>query len=169
MERTQVYSSQQSKRGELQKQLDNLIDMRTKNLIDDEEYISQRDRLRFEREKVDELLRNTEQRADDWLELTEKAFNFATYARIHFKNGSLSVKRDILRTLGENLTLKDGRLSVTPNEWLIPLSEGYENLEKSYLWGRTNQKTASPDRETVLEPIIDSWRARRDSNPRHPA
>jgi hypothetical protein len=44
-----------------------------------------KNRLQVEIDSTDELLRNTEKRADDWMELNEKAFNFATYARIHFQ------------------------------------------------------------------------------------
>lgn len=168
-ERTGIYDTQQKRRAEIQKQLDNLIDMRTRNLIDDDEYTEQRNRLKLERDKADNNLRTTETRADDWMELTEKAFNFATYAREHFRNGDLETKRDILMTLGENLVLKDNKLLVQPNEWLIPLEKDYPELEKRYLRVRTNKKTTSPDREAALENIFESWRATWDSNPGHSA
>lgn len=58
--------------------------MRTRDLLDDEEYSYQRNILKHERDRIDNKLRSIEIRADDWLELTEKAFNFATYARVRF-------------------------------------------------------------------------------------
>ena len=168
--RSQIYAAQQKRRQEIQTQLDKLIDMRTRDLIDDEEYAEQKNRLKLERLRVDELLRTTEDRADEWMELTEKAFDFATYAQIRFRETKdLKVKRDILLTLGTKLVLKDRLLTVEPNEWLIPIGKQYPELEKRYLWARTNQKAASKDKETALEQVFESWRARRDSNPRHPA
>lgn len=168
-DRNGIYEMQQHTRNQLQKRLDNLVDMRTRDLLDDEEYLEQKNRLRYELVRTDDSLRNTEQRADDWLELTEKAFDFATYARTRFAEGSLDDKRDVLRTLGKNLTLKDGHLEITPNEWLIPIAESYPELEVSYRRVRTNKKASPKELEEALEPILQSWRAIWDSNPGHAA
>ena len=159
-DRSHIYESQFKKRGDIQKQLDSLVDLRTRDLLDDDEFASQRSRLKGQIERVDMSMRNTEARAENWLELTEKAFDFATYARIHFKNGSLAVKRDILMTLGENFLLKDKKLTLQQSEWLIPISESYPQLEEEYLRRvRTNKKTTSKEMEAALVPITDSWRA----------
>lgn len=168
-DRQQVYVSQQKRRNDIQSQVDTLIEMRTKGSIDDAEYGRSRTKLKLELAKIDEHLRGTEVRADDWMELTEKAFDFATYARIHFKDGTARQKRDILMTLGQNLTLLDGKLTITPNEWLSPIAEGYPELEKSYLNARTKQKATSPDEDMALALVSDSWRASGDLNPGHPA
>ena len=168
-DRTGVYKMQQHTREEVQKRLDKLVDMRTRDLLDDDEYLEQKHKLKSELIRTDDSLRNTEQRADDWLELTEKAFDFATYARARFANGTLADKRDVLRTLGKNLTLKDGHLEITPNEWLIPIAEGYPELEASYRKVRTNKKASAKELEEALVPIFNTWRASGDSNPGHPA
>lgn len=168
--RSQIYASQSKRRTELQGQLDKLIDMRTRELIDDDEYLEQKNRLKLERQRVDELLRTTEDRADEWMELTEKAFDFATYAQVRFKETrDLKVKRDILLTLGTKLVLRDRTLTVEPNEWLVPIGEQYPALEKRYLWARTNQKASSQVKEEALESIFETWRAIWDSNPGHAA
>lgn len=159
-ERTKIYDTQQSRRGQIQKQLDSLIDMRTRNLLDDDEYTTQRARLKDTLLRVDEGLRSTEERAESWMELTEQAFNFATYARIKFRNGDLKAKRDILMSLGTNLTLKDQKLSLEPNEWLLPIGLKYPELEKEYLSKvRTNEKASLEGKEEALSQIYDSWRA----------
>jgi site-specific DNA recombinase len=169
-ERTQVYASQQKRRAELQSQLDKLVDMRTRDLMDDDEYRVQSQRLKSERERVDEQLRGTENRAEEWMALTEKAFDFATYAHTKFKQTSdLAVKRDILLTLGTNLTLKDQKLTITPHEWLVPIEKDYPALEKRYLWARTNKKALSPEWEKAFVQIFETWRASGDLNPGHPA
>jgi len=41
-------------------------------------------------------------RAEPWLELTEQAFDFATYAHSAFLKDDLQVKREIMLALGSN-------------------------------------------------------------------
>ena len=168
-ERERLYGKHIKKRGELQSQRDSLIDYLHRELIDEEEYRHQKSRLQVEIDNVDQLLRNTEKRADDWMVLNEKAFNFAAYARMHFENGNVRTKREILKTLGKNLVLQDNKLHIEPENWLIPIAENYPEIEKSYLQVRTNKKATSKELEVALSPIYENWRARWDSNPRHPA
>jgi hypothetical protein len=166
-DRSKIYKTQQTKRRQLQEQMDSLVDMRTRNLLDDEEYVAQRHRIKSEMLRLDEHLRGTELRADEWLELTEKAFDFATYARIRFQNGDISTKRQILTTLGQNFTLKDQRLSLTTSAWLVPIGENYAEIEAEYLRRVGTNKNASSSEALVS--VSENWRAIRDSNPGHPA
>ncbi len=169
-DRTKIYETQQKKRQQLQKRLDGIVDMRTRELLDDDEYLEQKNRLKMELVRIDDALRNVEKRADNWLELTERAFDFATYARVRFRNGDLTVKRDILMTLGENFLLKDNKLTLQQSEWLIPIAEFYPAVEAEYLRRvGTNKKAPHKVKEEALMAVFTNWRARRDSNPRHPA
>ncbi|HUD06216.1 MAG TPA: recombinase zinc beta ribbon domain-containing protein, partial [Candidatus Saccharimonadales bacterium] len=163
-DRKSIYEMQQKKHNDVQERLDKLVDMRTGGLIDDTEYKQQKERLKQEISEVKESLQGTEQRAESWLELTEKAFDFATYARIRFKDGDIKTKREILTTLGQNLILKDNKLQITPNEWLIPIGEAYPALEKEYLKVRTTKKASSKVLNEANERIFESWRAIWDSN-----
>lgn len=157
-ERTQVYESQQRRRKDIQVQLDKLIDMRSRDLLDDEEYSTKRNALKDELLRIDELLRQTENRAEKWLKLTEEVFDFATYASIRFKNTKdKMVKRHILMTLGANFTLTNQKLTLTPNEWLIPIAESYPEIEKAYLNVRTNKNSTSSDKEMLFDKIFQSW------------
>jgi site-specific DNA recombinase len=169
-DRTHVYESQQKLRKSIQSQLDSLTDKLTRGIVDEDDYVRQKNILKAQLNEIDSGLRGTEKRAEDWLELTERAFDFATYARIQFaETKDPMVKRDILKTLGVNLLLKDNKLSLTPNEWLIPIERDYPALEKAYLKVRTNKKATTKELEAALASIFESWRARRDLNPRHPA
>lgn len=105
-ERSKIYKMQQQKREQLQSKIDGLADMRLTGLMDDDEYLGQKNRYKAELLRLDDSIRNTEKRADDWLELTGRAFDFATYARVRFRSGDTAVKRDILRTQGANFKLK---------------------------------------------------------------
>lgn len=83
-----------------------------------------------------ENLRQTETRAEKWLELTEKTFNFATYARAAFLRANemgkagLELKKEILLAIGKTPIIKDEKLYIEPNEWLVSIKNGYPALEK---------------------------------------
>ena len=167
-ERSNLYKMQQKKRQQLQGNLDRLLDMKLSGQFDSDEsdYTYQRNRIKAEMLRIDDTLRNTEKRADNWLELTEKAFDFATYARVRFNEGDTIVKRDILQTLGANFKLKDHKLTLDPSEWLVPIGEMYPALEKEYIRrGGTNKNATSKEKEAAFSSINQSWRAIRDSNP----
>ncbi len=168
-ERGKAYEKLHKDRTRLQNELDSLIDYLHRELIDEEDYTRKRNHLKIELASIDEQLRGVEYRADDSARLNEKAFNFAVQARAKFLDGDVRTKRDILRTLGQSLVLKDNKLYIEPNEWLKPIAEGYKELEQKYLWVRTNQKANSKELELALEPILQTWRAQWDSNPRHAA
>ena len=70
--------------------------------------------------------------SDDHQENVEKGFNFATYGRIWFIEGDYETKRDILFSLGSNLTLKDGKVHLNVPNWLEPIVEKYPSFEEEY-------------------------------------
>src|SRR3990172_841650 len=70
-----------------QKRLDKLLDLHLGEQISEEEYTKKRDQLLAERNGLGAQLNSTENRTDDWRELTEKTFVFATYAKNWFEHG----------------------------------------------------------------------------------
>src|SRR3989344_6199032 len=118
---------------ETQKQLDNLTQMRYRDLINDEEYLKEKTKLQNDITNLREKVVQTQSRTDNWLELTEKTFDFATYAHYHFINGDLQKKKEIAAALGSNYMLKDGKLVIQANEWLKPIAESYPALEAEYI------------------------------------
>jgi site-specific DNA recombinase len=131
-ERAKIYEAQQKTLTDTQRQLDTLTKMRYRELIDDDTFVKERDELRATVIKLRNNLKETESRADEWLELTEKTFNFALYAHKAFLLGDIQTKKEILVALGQNFTLKDQTLVITPNEWLKPIIEKYPAMEKEY-------------------------------------
>ncbi len=168
-EREKTYGRLQKERNAIQAELDGLISYLHRELLDEDEYKRKRNLLKIELDQTDEKLRHTEKRADDWLELSEKAFNFAVYSRIHFQEGDVRTKRDILRTLGETLVLKDNKLHIEPNKWLVPIGENYPSIIREYIRVTTNKKTTAKELAVAMDKIFESWRAIRDLNPGHPA
>ena len=147
-----------------QKQLDNLTELRVKEMITDEEYLNHKNRLLIKKERLKEKIDDTEHRADKWLELSERTFTFACYARYWFENGSLEEKNTILQAIGSNFILKDRKLFIDlKNPWLI-IKKGLEEVgpEKSRL--ELSQKLDSSKLEPCLASASSAWLPGQDSN-----
>ena len=50
--------------------------------------------------ELEQYLANQASEKDRWMELTERTFNFAKYARYHFQNGDREMRRSIFASLG---------------------------------------------------------------------
>lgn len=130
--RTKIFESLTQAVKDNQEQIDNLTRMRTRDLIDDHEYMRERTRLKDEQAKLRDEVEKVENRADRWLELTEETFNFATYAHSAFLKGDLQRKKEIMMALGSNPTILDGKLSIEAHPWLVPIVNEYPALEAEY-------------------------------------
>lgn len=137
-DRTKVYEMQHKNLVETQKELDELTKMRYRQLIDDETFIKEKNTLQSKITQSKENLRQTETRAEKWLELTEKTFAFATYARVSFLRANkmgkagLELKKEILLALGKTPIIKDQKLTIEPNEWFAEIGNDYPALEAKY-------------------------------------
>ena len=100
-DRSKIYEMQHKSLTQAQGQLDELTKMRYRQLIDDETFLKEKNELQAIITKLKETLRETESRAERWLELTEKTFVFATYARKAFLTGGLELKKRNFNVLGE--------------------------------------------------------------------
>jgi site-specific DNA recombinase len=123
----QSYILLNNKYLELQKQLNNLLQMRLRELISDDEFLREKSKLQEEINKTKIKISQNQDKSQNWIELVERAFCFATYARDSFINGDLKTKKEIFSALGQSYTLKDGKIEIKPVNWIIPIS----NLEKN--------------------------------------
>jgi site-specific DNA recombinase len=95
------------------KRLDNLVQLKISpansdnTLLSDSEFLAQKTALVTEKTKLEESLSNQGQRVNNWLETVEEHFNFALHARHRFEVGTPEEKREMLVTIGSNLTLLD--------------------------------------------------------------
>jgi hypothetical protein len=48
---------------------------------------------------------------EEWVELTERTFNFAHYARAWFRNGDMATKRAVFAALGSHLIVNSRQLT----------------------------------------------------------
>lgn len=163
-DRTKIYETQHKSLTETQKELDTLTKMRYRELIDDEAFIKGRDELKAKIAKLTSNLRETESRAEKWLELTEKTFNFACYARKEFLLGSLAKKREIFSALGQNFSVRDQKVHITPNEWFVPIEKAYPALEAEYNRLELDKTLTVEARNAHLAQLILTWGAYPDLN-----
>lgn len=132
-DRSKIYEQQHKALEGTQKELDNLTKMRFRDLIDDEMFIRQSNELKTKISQLKEATQETEARAERWLELSVKTFNFATYTRHTFiTTKDLQVKKEILMALGSNPIIKDGKISIIAEDWLQEIKNNYPILEAKY-------------------------------------
>lgn len=80
----------------------------------------------------------TEQSVTDRsLAIGEDVFNFAAFTRTRFLDGDIEQQRRVLISIGENLTLKGGKLLFKAKKWFAPVGEQYSVVEAEYLAART--------------------------------
>ena len=156
-ERTHIYESQQKAYNDTQRQLDTLTQMRYRELIDDEEFLKEKGELKQKLTKLKLQLNSTENRAATWLELTEKTFNFACYARKAFTHGSIQQKREIFAALGQNFEFKDKKVYITPNDWFVPIEKAYPELEAKFKRLELDEKLDIATRNAQYAELILSW------------
>ncbi|MEK7576150.1 MAG: recombinase family protein [Patescibacteria group bacterium] len=154
---------------EAEKELDELTKMRRRQLIDDDSFIKGKQELQPKIDQMKAALQETETQSEKWIELTQKTFNFATYARKAFitaedKEG-LERQKEILLGLGERPVIKGEKLIIEPYEWLIPIKKEYPALEREYR-RLERRKMLTPQTKTeALASVHARWGGYRDSNP----
>ena len=139
-EREKIYNSQKRAYETAVKRIDNLIDMRANNEITEEQFKDRKEIALKEKDKYQELLKETDNRVNNWLEIAERGFNFAERAYNIFMQDSsdlevLNKRKEILASLGSNLSLKDKKLSISLDELLFPIKSMSKkiNTEKARL------------------------------------
>ena len=167
--RTKIYEAQHAALEQAQKELGELTKMRYRQLIDDEAFLQEKEKLQTTITQMKGRVGETEERAERWLELTEKTFKFATYARKEFitakgKEG-LELKKEILLALGKMPIIQDKKLTIEPNEWFVPINEGYPALEEEYARLELDKTLTESVRNEALASIRTRWGASRESNP----
>lgn len=129
-DRNVMIESQQKNLESCQKKIDNLLKIyispnnADKDLISDDEFKEQKSSLLKEKSEIEANLTNLSTRANEWLELTEKTFKFAVYAKHNFAVGDYETKTNIMRSLGTSFILKDGKIDIT-------LRKQYQFIEKA--------------------------------------
>ncbi len=118
-----------------------------------------------ERSGYEARLIDVQDKSDEWLELTEKTFNFCAYARYHFNNGSLKAKGEILNSLGSNLILKDRKLLINAYEPFFIVKDYVSSSVNEAEKLEPGNSGATTKKNELSQAQISSWLRDRDSNP----
>jgi site-specific DNA recombinase len=130
-EREAIYKAQLSSLEVSQRELDSLITMRVRELIDDDQYTSRKKELTEKIVVMKQKVSETQSRAQNWLQYTEQTFDFAHMAVAKFEdpNTSLEEKKGIFTALGWNYIIKDKKLFISQCEWLEPIEKKRDAIE----------------------------------------
>lgn len=157
LDRTLIHKQQMRALLAANEELDELAKMRRRKLIDDADYLKQKQELTVEINRLEELTHDTNERAAKWRQLTIDTFEFATYARYNFEHGGLQDKRKVLVGIGSNPVLKDGLLRFEANKFLEPIKLGYAAIEAEYDQVITDENTSIERKDELLLPIYGKW------------
>lgn len=104
---------------EVIKRIDNLVALKISpnntdgSLLNDEEFKSQKTTLMEEKERLSKRINGIDSRVEEWVELSEKTFNFAIHAPYWFNKADVERRKEIFQALGSNFLLQGGVLSLT--------------------------------------------------------
>ena len=108
-------------------ELDELINMKLRGLLSDEEFARKKNELEIERIKTAELLDDNDNRFDQVYQRSEEPFEFAQVAQECFAGGTIEEKRAILSYTGSNLILKDRILNIEAQKPLFKIKKLLES------------------------------------------
>ncbi len=143
----------------------NLTKMTCRGLISDEEYIKQKNDYETELLKTEQKIQEYKKQNNKIEKLIEDV-KFADRARAKFIAGNNSVKKDILLRIGSNQELKDKKLLIQANNWLIPIEKDIKPIERKYLTLELNKNPLDKAKNEALTSLCCDLRSGRDSNPR---
>ena len=86
--------------------------------------------------------------------------------RKRFENGDILVRRELLQSLGSNITILDGKLDITPYKWLLSIQENYKALKKQFDEVRTNDLQRKNSQISAIRSVRNVAEARGFEPPR---
>ena len=103
------------------RKLDTLIDMRAMGEITDDEFNKKKSSVTQEKARLQELLNDTDNRVDSWLDVAHRVIKFFEDAKEAFENKGILARKMLLAGLGSNLLLKDKILGIDVQNALLPM------------------------------------------------
>ena len=140
--------------------------MRYRDLIDDAQFLKEKEILQKQITELRTNIDQTESRADRWLDLTERTFNFAGNAKAAFEAGTLQEKKEILMALCSNPLIKDKRLIIQAEKWFVKVKSDYDALKQQYDRLELARNGLTKAQKDALASLRTQWWRWRESNPR---
>ena len=115
-----------------------------RELLSEEELKRQKNTLLKEKADIEREMLQVNRRVNEWVDLTIKSFNFATYASAWFEKGDYETKTAILRALGQSFVLKDRKLLLNLKNPYVVIQKGvadglFENMPRELFKTATKQ------------------------------
>ncbi len=149
---------------DIHKQLGVLLDLMLRGSITVEEYDNKKAELQGEQKDVRTNVQKADKRAEDWLELCEKTYRFATYAVVWFKKGTNEQKRAILHALGSNLILNNKFLLIRQRKPFTILADNQEIIKILMDTFEPEELIAVASQTPDAHPLIPKLLSSLDSN-----
>jgi hypothetical protein len=152
-----LISAQVTHENAILKQLNNLIDLRLSDGINESTYVQKK------AEKEEELLRvrsrkkDLEEEVRNWIKEMEDRLNFTTDIVKRFTNADSLIKKEICHDIGSNWVLKDKKLFIDKAEWLEPIrkyKEGVEDVLEGFEPEKTFENKEQNIPSTLLRPLL---------------
>lgn len=130
-DRERVYGAQRREYEACIRKIDNLIDMRANGEITEDEFRQRKTVLLTEKERLQGLLKDTDERVENWLDVAERGFNFAEKAReIFLSTDDIAVKKEIFAALGSDFVLMFKELRIQLEDLLFPVRAAAQEAKK---------------------------------------
>ncbi len=71
--------------------------------------------------------------------------------------GDLNKKREIFSALGQNYKVKDKKVTITNNEWFVPIEKAYPALEAEYKRIELDKNLTTAMRNELFAQLILVW------------
>jgi site-specific DNA recombinase len=141
--------------------IDNLIKLyispnnANRDFISDDEFKDQKAGLIKEKVSIQNELVKLDERLNEWVDLTEKTFKFATYAKAEFATGDYETKTRILHALGSDFIYKDGKIAITLKKQYQIIENGNKKLIAEYPALELSKFSLNKARTGIFAPVFD--------------
>jgi site-specific DNA recombinase len=144
--------------------LKNLVDLRADGEIDATLFQEKKQELEKERDRLNRLLKNTDNATDTWLEKAEDLFVFLETAYGVFAKGSDRTKKEIVAALGSNLVLIDKKLCISLPDTFKSVIRLKETKAALNLLFEPHESTSNTEYFSETQAVHPCWLRRSGQN-----
>lgn len=166
-DRNEIKELSQQGYNETVEKINDLVRAYIDKKVPEDAYTTNLKELEKQRSKYKKLIDNTDERISEWIEKTEKVFNFAHDAKSEFERGDLSIKNSILFNLGTNIVIKDLKVSIEVGKPLKIIQKSKPEMVSILETLEPHGKPMSKEEAKILLSKNITWGRRWDSNPQH--
>ncbi len=152
-----VVSAQQKAYNACVAKIEGLTDMRARGELSGEEFMPLKEKALIEKKQLEGQFKSNGESIDQWIEIGDQMFTFIEKAIDKFKNGTPEVKRAILSTLGQNLVVKDKKISIDIEKSILPIrriSKVVNGIKKRLEPINTQEKQAQFEQSCAENPLV---------------